>query len=94
LGLNSLVFVFSVRTLTKPFWDESILNNKWLNLAVAAGFFFQFLPLFNKRLTAFFGLKVPSLSQVGVVFVVSIFTFIMIEVIKAVIRKHIEWFQH
>ncbi|USN55154.1 MAG: cation transporting ATPase C-terminal domain-containing protein [Candidatus Peribacteria bacterium] len=36
-GINSLVYVFSIRTLSDPIWSNNPLSNKWLLLAVAGG---------------------------------------------------------
>ncbi len=44
LGVNSLVYVFSVKTLYHPVWKENIFNNHWLLLAVAGGLIVQFIP--------------------------------------------------
>lgn len=94
LGVNSLIFVFSVRTLTEPFWRENPLENKWLNLSVLFGLVVQFLPFSTSALRNFFGLKFPGIYPTLLVFAAAIFVFIMIEVTKAVVRKHVSWFQH
>ena len=94
LGINSLIFAFSVRTLTKPFWSNKVFENKWLNLAVLAGFVFQFIPFSTESLRKFFGLKFPGVVPLIVVIVSSLMVFIIIEGLKSVIRKHLEWFQH
>jgi P-type Ca2+ transporter type 2C len=44
LGVNSLVYVFSVKTLYHPVWKENVFNNHWLLLAVAGGLIVQFIP--------------------------------------------------
>jgi Ca2+-transporting ATPase len=94
LGLNSLVYVFSVRTLTKPFWVENPLENKWLNAAVFVGLILQFIPFSTPYLRGFFGLKFPGMGPILMAFLAAIFVFIMIETLKAIVRKHLEWFQH
>ena len=94
LGVNSLVFVFSVRTLTDPFWKSNPFVNKWLNLAVLAGLIFQFIPFATPNLRAFFDLKFPGVGPIILVFGGSIITFIIIEVGKAIIRSRTKWFQH
>lgn len=94
LGVNSLVFVFSVRTLTEPFWNKNPFENPWLNVSVLVGLFFQFLPFANESLSNFFGLKFPGFAALGIVFAASGLVFIIIELIKGVVRKHLEWFQH
>lgn len=94
LGINSLVYVFSVRTLTFPFWKVNPFANKWLNVAVVAGFGLQFLPFATPGLRNFFGVKFPGVTQIIIVFAAGVLVFIMIEVLKALVRKNLEWFQH
>lgn len=94
LGVNSLVFVFSVRTLTEPFWKENPFENKWLNMAVVFGLILQFVPFATKGLRSFFKLELPEISAFLLVFAGAFTTFVMIEFLKVVIRKNIKWFQH
>ena len=82
LGINSLVYVFSIRSLHKPFWRENPFKNKWLNLAVAVGVVFQFIPFLNSATRRFFDLATLSIQDVGVVFAASFVMFIMIETSK------------
>ena len=67
LGVNSLIFVFSVRTLTEPFWTSNIFENKWLNLSVLVGLVFQFIPFSTESLRKFFGLEFPGVGPLMVV---------------------------
>jgi Ca2+-transporting ATPase len=94
LGVNSLFFVYSVRTLTAPFWERKLFENKWLNLAVIAGFSLQFLPFIYLPLGRFLGVTKVSIAMVGVVFVSSVSMFFMIEVMKSIFRKGFAWFSH
>ena len=94
LGVNSLVFVYSIRTLTAPFWVSNPLKNKWLNLSVLAGLFFQFLPFSTPFLRSFFGLKFPGVAAIFVIFAASLVVFMVIEVVKALVRNNFKWFQH
>ncbi|MGB6838837.1 MAG: HAD-IC family P-type ATPase, partial [Microgenomates group bacterium] len=79
LGVNSLVFVFSVRTLTKPFWEEGLFVNKWLNLAVLAGFVLQIGPFLFEPTRIFLGIVPLTVLQWLVVFSASTLMFIIIE---------------
>lgn len=94
LGVNSLVFVFSVRTLTMPFWKENLLKNPWLNLAVFMGLILQFLPIVFAPLGKFMGLKFPGSVPMVFVFLGTGITFVMIEAIKALFRNRISFFRH
>jgi len=54
LGMDSLLYVFSCKTLRKNLWHEDIFSNKHLNFAVLIGFFLLilgiYLPFSNKIL--------------------------------------------
>lgn len=90
LGVNSLIYVFSIRTLTKPFWIENPFNNKWLNVAVLAGFAFQFMPFIFPTLRRFLKLVTLSTEQWVYVFSASILMFIMIEMMKYFFRHRLK----
>jgi Ca2+-transporting ATPase len=89
LGINSLIYVFSIRTLTEPFWRENPLDNMWLNIAVLVGLFFQILPFTTPVLRSFFGLEVLNLVQWTVIFVSGGFMFLVIEVSKVIFRHRL-----
>ena len=82
LGLDSLVYVFSVRTLMSPFWKNNPFENKWLIVAVLAGFLLQVLPFATPTIRQFFGLVNLSPYYWLVAFGLSVFMFILVEVMK------------
>ena len=84
IGLNSLVYVFSVREPKHPFWKNHLFNNKFLVLAVLAGFVLQFLPFSTEVSRKFFGLSQLSLNNWLVALGFSVFVFISIEVFKKI----------
>lgn len=86
LGVNSLVYVFSIKTLTDPFWKDRLFNNKWLILAVGAGLILQISPFVIPGLGVFLGVMPLSLGQWGIVFASALIMFIIIEVSKVVFR--------
>ncbi len=86
LGVNSLVYVFSVRTLTQPFWKENPFNNMWLNFAVIFGFIFQILPFTTRGFRDFFDLTPLSFLQWAMVIFASLFMFLVIEISKLFFR--------
>lgn len=89
LGVNSLVYVFSVRTLTQPFWRENPFDNKWLNVASLVGLFFQVLPFTTQSLRNFFEITKLTLFQWSSVFGASVVMFIIIEMSKIIFRRHL-----
>lgn len=87
LGLNSLIYVFSTRTLENPVWSQNIFVNKWLILAVGLGFVLQVVPLMSVDLRNFFGTVQVPLNYWLYVFAVSFMTLVMIELVKFVNRR-------
>jgi Ca2+-transporting ATPase len=94
LGVNSLVYVFSIKGLTRPFWQDNLLANKWLNIAVVGGLFLQVLPFVFPFLGRFLQVTYLQPAHWLLVFLASAIMFIIIEVAKVFFRRHIEWFQH
>lgn len=87
LGVNSLVYVFSVRTLTEPFWKENPFKNMWLNLAVVAGLLLQLTPFISPGIRSFFGLVALKPLHWVTVFTASFVMFIIIEGAKIIFRE-------
>lgn len=86
LGFNSLIYVFSVRTLMSPFWKNNIFANKWLVLSVVVGFILQIVPFVTSSAREFFGLTTVNLSYWFVAVGLSLLMFIVIEVFKSIYR--------
>lgn len=86
LGVNSLVYVFSVRTLIHPFWDENLFGNKWLNFAVLGGFVFQIVPFLIPQMRRFLEIEQLPLSLWVLVFGASLVMFFSIEMSKYIFR--------
>jgi Ca2+-transporting ATPase len=90
LGLNSLTYVFSVRALMTPFWKNHLFENRWLLVAVLAGFGLQVLPFTTTSLRQFFGLSnlgpIYWLLAIGL----SIFMFFVIEIFKAGYKRSLK----
>ena len=56
VGLDSLFYVFSVRTLREGIWKTSIFSNKWLLLAVLIGVVLLILPFTVPALSSLFSI--------------------------------------
>lgn len=89
LGFDTLVYVFSVRSLMIPFWKTNMFDNKWLVVAVIFGFFLQVLPFMSAPLRQFFGLS--SLSPMYWIYAIisSIVMFIVVEIFKVTYHSRI-----
>ncbi|MFC1625676.1 cation-translocating P-type ATPase [Patescibacteria group bacterium] len=83
LGFDSLVYVFSIRSIKTPFWKDHLFENKWLVAAVSAGFCLQILPFTTAPLRQFFGLSnlnpIYWITAIGL----AITMFFVVEVFKA-----------
>lgn len=88
MGINSLIYVFSVRTLTDPFWNADPFENKWLLVAVGVGMLFQFFPFTTPGIREFF--KITSIGNYWfMVFGAAFLMFFVIEVFKWVFRHRL-----
>ena len=94
LGVNTLIYVYSIKLLTEPFWMSNPFSNKWLNLAVVAGFILQFSPFVIQPLGRFFGVSMPPPFALLMVFAGSVFMFGIIEILKWLIKRNLNWFVH
>jgi len=81
LGLNSLVYVFSVRALMVPFWKNHVFENKWLIVAVSVGFGLQVIP-FTGPLRKFFGTSELGFVYWFVAIGLSVTMFFVVEIFK------------
>lgn len=82
LGLNSLVYVFSVRSLMTPFWADHLFENRWLVAASLAGLGLQVLPFATPALRHFFGLTTLSWSYWLVAASLALSMFFVVEIYK------------
>ncbi len=89
IGINSLVYVFSVRAPFTSFIKSRMFKNKWLGLSVLAGFALQFLPFSTETLRNFFKVEKISVTYWGVAFGLSILMFLIVEMFKHVFHANI-----
>lgn len=82
LGVNTLIYVFSIRTLDRPAWSQSIFSNLWLVGAVGLGFFLQFLPYVSAGLGNFLNVVPIPLDSWILVFGSAVVMFSVIELSK------------
>lgn len=91
LGVNSLVYVFSVRLLREPFWKENPFRNRWLVLSVIVGASIQVLPYLFVGTREFFNIK-PIGSWWYAVLGISFLMFITVEICKPLFNFY--WKKH
>lgn len=82
LGLNSLIYVFSVKGLMTPFWKYDFLNNRWLLLAVFAGFLLQVLPFISEFTRDLFNITAVGINYWILAVMASFMVFLFIEFFK------------
>ena len=82
LGTNSLVYVFSTRTLLTPFWKNHLFENRWLVLAVIAGFGLQITPFILPGSREFFGVTNPGIVYWLIAISLSTTLFFVVEGFK------------
>ncbi|MBI2414845.1 HAD-IC family P-type ATPase [candidate division WWE3 bacterium] len=88
VGLDSLVYLFSVRTLREPFWKSNPFNNLWLLGAVAAAACLQIVPFTNPFLMNVFNIK-PLGDYWLFPIIISFMIFIAVEIFKLIDRKRL-----
>ncbi len=82
LGVDSLVYVFSSRSLRHPIWKEGIFKNLWLLGAVVIGFFFQLSVLYVPFLQDIFATHPLTLGEWGMVLASSFAVLVLVEGVK------------
>jgi len=87
LGMDTLIFIFSIKTLHKSAFSREALNNKYLLGAVAIGFVLMFSAIYLPFLNKLLGTMPLGLFALSLAFGTGIFRLIFIEVVKAYMRK-------
>ncbi|KKU30696.1 MAG: Cation-transporting ATPase A, P type (ATPase, E1-E2 type) [candidate division WWE3 bacterium GW2011_GWA1_46_21] len=89
LGINTLFYVFSIRTLTEPVWKSNVFANKWLIFAVFVGFVLQMSPFVFESLQTLFGIE-PLGGLWYYVIGISGMMFVLVELGKWVSRERFD----
>jgi len=87
LGLSTLWYVFATRMLSRNIWEESLLINKWLVLAVLVGLGLMVLPVELVWLRELFELSRLSIYQWVWVMGLSMSGLIAIEAVKWIFSR-------
>jgi len=90
VGIDSLIYVFSCRSLSKPLLKSGIMRNRWLVWAVFAGFILQILPIYHPGLAAAFDTTPLDVSDWLIVAAMGVILIAVIEGVKyAYLTRHI-----
>ncbi len=87
LGINSLFYIFSCKSLQQNIWHTNLLNNKFLLLSVLLGFLFMLGALYLPFLQLFLGTVGLPFWILLAIFFLGIFNIILIEVVKWLFLK-------
>lgn len=87
LGINTLFYVFSCRSLRYPIFKTNIFGNSYLILAVFIGLIFQVLPFYLPSLRQFLNLTPLGALEWLIILIVSLLVVLNIEAVKWVTNK-------
>lgn len=82
LGVNSLFYVFSTRSLNKPLWKDNLLKNPWLIWGVMGGLIMQVVVVYLPQLQLVFRTVSLGLAEWLVVVLGSGLLIVLIEGVK------------
>lgn len=82
IGIDSLFFMFSIRSLRKLLHQTNIFGNPWLILALIGGIIAQALPIYVPMLQNYFGTVSLGLDDWGLVFGLIVIEMGIIELCK------------
>lgn len=82
LGLDTLIYVFSVKSLKLPFWKTNMFENPWLNISVIIGIVMQIIPFATSSTREFFGLTILSPPYWLSAFASGLLIFLIVEIFK------------
>jgi len=82
LGVNSLLYVYSCRSFTRPIWEERFGSNKWLAGAVGVGLVIFMVPFVTGWGQKLFGVRNLGINEWVVVLGLAAVSIGTIEVIK------------
>lgn len=82
MGTDSLLYVFAIKSLRRPLWQTSWLNNPFLLFAGATGLTLTFLAIYAPFMNTFLGTKPLLLNDWGMVLVIAFIDISLIELAK------------
>lgn len=82
LGMNTLFYVFSCRSLRRSIFKINPIENPYLIAAVLGGLFLQITPFYLPFMQKFLGLEPLGIWEWLVVLIISILVVVLIELVK------------
>jgi len=84
LAVDSLIYVFSIRSLRHSLWQKDIFSNKYLVVAVILGFILQLVAIYNPFMQKVLQTTDLNLADWSLIFLVCVIEVIVIEGIKSI----------
>ena len=88
LAIDSLLYVFSVRTMRSSIFRVNPFKNKWLNIAVIAGALVQLAAVYLPPLQKLFSTIPLGATEWGIILVLSLVKIVGIEVTKDLLPRY------
>ncbi|MFA6474857.1 MAG: HAD-IC family P-type ATPase [Patescibacteria group bacterium] len=82
MGIDSLLFMFSLRSLRHMIYQTNLLRNPWLIVSFCVGVIAQALPIYVPVLQVYFGTKALDYQAWGIVMALIVVELVIIEVSK------------
>ena len=82
LGFNSLFYVWSVRSLSRPVWHDNFIKNPWLIAAVVIGLGLQLTALYTPLGRELLGTVALDINEWLVVIAASLSMMVIVESFK------------
>ncbi|MFA5126373.1 MAG: HAD-IC family P-type ATPase [Patescibacteria group bacterium] len=86
LGLGTLVYVFSIKSLEKNIFASAPFKNRYLNIAVLVGLILQFLAVYNPVLNHFLHTVPLSWYEWSLIITLTLLSVVVIEIMKFVLN--------
>jgi len=88
LGIDTLIFIFSIKTLHKSAFSKDAFNNKYLIGAVGIGFILMLFALYVPFMNNLLGTIPLGIFEMSLAFATGIFRFLFIEGVKFIVRRN------
>lgn len=83
--INEFVFAYNCHSLKEQIYEKGIFSNKYLNIGILVLFVIQLIVFFTP-VGKLFGLEIITISQFAFVMLVNIASFIVLELVKPLLR--------
>lgn len=87
IGIDTLLYIYSIKSLHKPIWKERLFNNKYLTIAVVIGFIAMFVAIYLPSLNQVLGTVPLTTGFLFTVFILAIAKMGFIEMVKGIYRN-------